>query len=96
MSKAGLLQLTRNLAKEWARFNIRVNSVSPWFTETPLTSGLLSDEKKLRAIEARTPLGRVAKDAEIAAAVAFLALDKASFITGQNLSVDGGASISIL
>lgn len=96
MSKAGLLQLTRNLAKEWAGSSIRVNSVSPWFTETPLTAGLLSDQKKLSAIEARTPLGRIAKDEEIAAAVAFLSLDKASFITGQNLSVDGGATVSIL
>lgn len=96
MSKAGLLQLTRNLAKEWAKDNIRVNSVSPWFTQTPLTRGLLSDPERLLSIVSRTPLARVGQDAEIAAAVAFFAMDKSSYITGQNLSVDGGATISIL
>lgn len=94
ISKAGLLQLTRNLATEWAGAGIRVNSVSPWFTETPLTRELLSNQEKLETIKKKTPLGRIAKDEEIAAAVAFLALDKASFITGQNISVDGGATIS--
>ncbi|KAA2239271.1 SDR family oxidoreductase [Chitinophaga agrisoli] len=96
MAKAGLLQLTRSLASEWAASGIRVNSVSPWFTETPLTAGLLANQEKLAVITGRTPMRRIARDEEVAAAVAFLAMDKASFITGQNLSVDGGATISIL
>jgi len=96
MAKAGLIQLSRNLAAEWAGHGIRVNSVSPWFTETPLTKALLSQAEKLDKITSRTPLGRVAKDEEIAAAVAFLAMDKASYITGQNLSVDGGVTTGLL
>jgi Tropinone reductase 1 len=96
MSKAGLIQLSRNLAGEWAAAGIRVNTVSPWFTETPLTRGLLSIPEKLQAIAAKTPLSRIAQAKEISAAVAFLAMDKASYITGHNLTVDGGASIRLL
>lgn len=96
MSKAGLIQLSRNLANEWACHNIRVNTVSPWFTETPLTSGLLSDASRLEGIVSKTPLKKIAQAEEIAAAVAFLSMDKASFITGQNLNVDGGATIRLL
>lgn len=90
MSKAGLLQLTRNLAGEWAVDGIRVNAVSPWFTETPLTQGVLSNAEKLERILSRTPLNRVAQPEEVAAAIAFLAMDKSAYITGQNLVVDGG------
>ncbi|WP_426670061.1 SDR family oxidoreductase [Mucilaginibacter sp. McL0603] len=96
MAKAGLIQLTRNLAAEWGGYGIRVNTVSPWFTETPLTKGYLSQADKLEKIKSRTPFNRVAQDDEIAAAVAFLAMDKASYITGQNLSVDGGVTTGLL
>jgi tropinone reductase I len=96
MSKAGLIQLSRNLANEWASHGIRVNTVSPWFTETPLTSGLLSNPDRLMAITSKTPLRRIAQREEMAGAVAFLAMDKSSYITGHNLSVDGGATIRLL
>lgn len=96
MSKAGLIQLSRNLANEWASHGIRVNTVSPWFTETPLTSGLLSNPDRLLAITSKTPLRRIAQSEEMAGAVAFLAMDKSSYITGHNLSVDGGATIRLL
>ncbi len=96
MSKSGLIQLTRNLASEWSGSGIRVNAVSPWFTQTPATAAVLSDPEKSHRIISRTPLGRVASGEEIAAAIAFLAMDKASFITGHNLVVDGGATSSIL
>jgi Tropinone reductase 1 len=96
VSKAGLIQLSRNLASEWASHGIRVNTVSPWFTETPLTSGLLSNPDRLQAIISKTPLRRIAQSEEMAAAVAFLAMDKSSYITGHNLSVDGGATIRLL
>lgn len=96
ISKAGLLQLTRNLAAEWAAHGIRVNAVSPWFTETPLTEVLLKNEEKLKQVIARTPLGRVAQASEMATAVAFLAMPAASYITGQNIIVDGGMTINAL
>ncbi len=94
MSKAGLLQQTRNLAVEWAASGIRVNAVSPWFTVTPLTSGLLEQKERMDTIIQRTPLKRVAQPEEVASVIAFLAMEKASYITGQNITIDGGMSVS--
>lgn len=96
MSKAGLLQQSRSLAVEWASDGIRVNSVSPWFTKTPLTEGYLHNEEKMNAILNRTPLNRVAEAEEISSIITFLAMDKSSFITGQNIVADGGMSITAL
>jgi len=92
-AKAGLAQAARTLALEWARDQIRVNTVSPWYTRTPLAAPVLADPAKLAAIVARTPMGRVAEPREVATAVAFLAMPVASYITGQDLLVDGGMSI---
>lgn len=96
MSKAGLLQQTRSLAVEWAPDGIRVNAVSPWFTETPLTEGLLSQEERMNPILQRTPLKRTAKAEEMASIIAFLAMEKSSYITGQNIVADGGMSITAI
>jgi len=92
-AKAGLAQATRTLALEWAAAAIRVNTVAPWYTRTDLVAPVLADPERLEAILARTPLGRIAEPAEVAAAVVFLALPAASYITGQCLAVDGGMSI---
>lgn len=92
-AKAGLAQAARTLALEWARDGIRVNTVSPWYTRTPLAEPVLADPVRHAAIIARTPLGRVAEPREIASVVAFLALPVASYITGQDIAVDGGMSI---
>lgn len=89
-SKAALIQLSRVLAVEWAEYGIRVNTVSPSYTETPLTAAILSQPDRLQNIIDRTPLRRVAQVEEVASAVAFFAMDKASFITGQNIHIDGG------
>jgi len=96
MAKAGLLQQTRSLAVEWAKDGIRVNAVSPWFTVTPLTRGLLSETERMDPIIKRTPLKRVAEASEMASIIAFLAMDKSSYITGQNIVADGGMSINAI
>lgn len=92
-AKAGLAQAARTLALEWARDGIRVNTVSPWYTRTPLAQPVLDDPARLAAILARTPLARIAEPHEVAAAVVFLAMPAASYITGQDLAVDGGMTI---
>lgn len=90
MSKAALHQMTRNLAVEWAGDGIRVNAVLPWYIRTRRTSDALSDPDYLDAVIDRTPLGRIGSPEEVAAAVAFLCLPAAGYVTGQCLSVDGG------
>lgn len=90
LSKAALVQLTRSLAVEWANDGIRVNAVAPWYIRTPLTEPVLSQPERLERILARTPMRRVGDSREVAAAIAFLSMPKASFITGECLAVDGG------
>ncbi len=95
MSKAGIIMMSKNLAVEWAPDKIRVNTVSPGFTATPLTKPLFAQQEKIEAIVTRTPMKRVAEPEEIASVFTFLAMDHASFITGQNITVDGGISASV-
>jgi 3-oxoacyl-[acyl-carrier protein] reductase len=87
-SKAGLIGLTRSLAREVASRGITVNAVAPGYIETPMTAVL--DEKQRAAMMATIPLGRAGTDVEIAQAVAFLASDAAGYITGHVLDVNGG------
>lgn len=93
MTKAAIIQLTHHLAAEWAPDGIRVNAVSPWYIQTPLTSSVLSQPDRLEKILARTPMSRVGQPEEVASIVTFLAMDSASYITGQNIMVDGGMSV---
>jgi 3-oxoacyl-[acyl-carrier protein] reductase len=87
-AKAGLIGLTKSMAKELATRNIRVNAVAPGYIETDMT-GILTPEQK-EGILKSIPLGRVGKPEEIADAVVFLASERANYITGQVLAVDGG------
>jgi Tropinone reductase 1 len=90
MSKAAIIQLTRNLACEWAGDDIRVNAVAPWFITTDLTTGVLARPEFNEAVLRRTPAGRVGQPEEVASVACFLALPAASYVTGQCLAVDGG------
>lgn len=93
VSKAGVQQLTRVLAIEWATHNIQVNAVAPGWVETEMTAALRSDPELKQRYEwvlSRTPQRRFAKPEEIASAIVFLACPASDFITGQVLVVDGG------
>lgn len=90
-SKAGVAILTRSMACEWAAHGIRVNAVAPGYILTPAVEALIaSGTRDMAAITARIPMGRLGEPAEIADAVAFLASDAASYITGTILQADGG------
>ncbi len=90
MAKAAVIQMTRNLAVEWAGDGIQVNSVAPWYIRTPLAEQVLAKPGYLDRIVERTPMGRIGEVEEVASAAVFLCLPAASYITGQCLAVDGG------
>ncbi len=90
MNKHGLEGLTKGMAIDLAKYNIRVNTVCPTFVVTPMTSKFLKNKKFKRETLNNIPLGRFAEMSEVASSVVFLASDAASMITGTSLLVDGG------
>lgn len=92
-SKGALLQLTRALAIECASDRVRVNAVAPGFIETPFTTKVLGNAEVKNWLLERTPMGRIGKPDDVANAVSFLASEKASWITGTTLFVDGGWTV---
>ncbi len=95
-SKAGVAQMTRYFAVEWAGVGIRVNAIEPWYIETPLTKPVLDNSRIFERIISQTPMKRVGKPNEIAGLATFLCMPLSSYISGQVIAVDGAASCKIL
>jgi NAD(P)-dependent dehydrogenase (short-subunit alcohol dehydrogenase family) len=89
-TKGGILQLTKVLALDWARFNIQVNAIGPSYLETELTKGMRESKAISENLLRRTPMGRFGKPEEVVGAAIYLASDASSYVTGQTLFVDGG------
>ena len=90
ISKAGVVMLTRGLARELASYNIRVNAIAPGAVRTKMSERTWSDPERLKQAEANIPLGRVAEPSDIASVALFLASDASRHITGDTIVVDGG------
>ena len=94
MSKAGLRDMTKSLALRYARDGIRVVAVGPGAVQTPMNAEFDTNPHELQRTERAIPMGRIARPEEIAAVIAFLASDEASYITGQTVFADGGLMIN--
>lgn len=96
VSKAGVMMLSRNLAIEWGKQGVRSNVVSPAMVLTPMSKIIYADEAVKKKREQAVPVGRIGMPQDIADAICFLASDRATYISGQEILVDGGWSASIL
>jgi len=93
ISKAGVIMATKVMASEWAKYNIRVNTVAPGMTKTGFSEALWSNPDILQGAMFRIPMGRIAEPEEMVGAVIYLASDASSYVTGQVIAVDGGTTI---
>lgn len=92
-SKGGVIQLTRALAVEWAKYHITVNAIAPGTVETEITKEMLKDPKVRKALEGKIPMKRIGQPSDLAGTVIFLSASGSDYITGQTIFVDGGFSI---
>ena len=92
-SKGGVVNLTRELAAQWARRGVRVNAIGPAWFESEMTEEMFASDRALRWIRRKTPMGRPGRGEELAGPVVFLASDASSYVTGQTLLVDGGWTV---
>jgi NAD(P)-dependent dehydrogenase (short-subunit alcohol dehydrogenase family) len=92
-TKAAIIQMTKNLALEWGQYGVNVNSIGPWYFNTPLTEKLLADKEYLNEILAVTPQKRVGELPDLVGPAVFLASEAGSYVNGQTLFVDGGMTI---
>jgi NAD(P)-dependent dehydrogenase (short-subunit alcohol dehydrogenase family) len=93
ISKAGVIMATKVMAQQWAQYNIRVNAIAPGLTKTRFSEALWSNKDILAGAMFGIPLKRVAEPMEMVGAVVFLVSNASSYVTGQVLAVDGGATI---
>ena len=94
ISKAADFQLVRNLAVEWGEHNIRVNAIAPGLVKTDFAKALWDNPETLAKVEAGTPLRRIGESIDIAGAAVFLGSKAGSWMTGQQVVIDGGVTIS--
>ncbi len=93
ISKAGVIMATKVMAQQWAQYNIRVNCIAPGLTKTRFSEALWGNPDILQGAMLRTPMKRIAEPDEMVGAAIYLASDASSYVTGQVLAVDGGATI---
>jgi len=92
-SKGGVVNLTRELGAQWARRGVRVNALAPGWFDTEMTADMFQDDRSMRWLRGRTPMGRGGRLEELVGPLLFLASDASTFVTGQTLAVDGGWTI---